>query len=75
MPALGVGLLAVAFVVNLLGNQLIGEPREVTAIINKVGGIAVFAGIGLWVSGLSFDITSLATAQIRRLAAGSAGFS
>lgn len=54
VPTLGVGLLAVAFIVNLLGNQVIGGLSKVTAII-KIGGIAVFAGIGLWVSGLSFD--------------------
>jgi len=54
VPALGVGLIAVAFVVNLLGNQFIGGLSKITAII-KILGIAVFAGIGLWVSGLSFD--------------------
>jgi amino acid transporter len=54
VPALGVGLIAVAFVVNLLGNQFIGGLSKITAII-KIVGIAVFAGIGLWVSGLSFD--------------------
>ena len=54
VPTLGVGLIAIAFVVNLLGNQVIGGLSKVTAII-KIGGIAVFAGIGLWVSGLSFD--------------------
>ena len=42
VPALGVGLIVVAFVVNLLGNQVIGGLSKVTAI-------------GLWVSGLSFD--------------------
>jgi amino acid transporter len=54
VPTLGVGLIAAAFVVNLLGNQVIGGLSKITAII-KIGGIAVFAGIGLWVSGLSFD--------------------
>jgi amino acid transporter len=54
VPALGVGLIVVAFVVNLLGNQVIGGLSKVTAIV-KIVGIAVFAGIGLWVSGLSFD--------------------
>jgi amino acid transporter len=54
VPALGVGLIAFAFVVNLLGNKVIGGLSKITAIM-KIGGIAVFAGIGLWVSGLSFD--------------------
>mgnify|MGYP002478202675 CR=1 FL=1 len=54
VPALGVGLIVAAFIVNLLGNQVIGGLSKITAII-KIVGIAVFAGIGLWVSGLSFD--------------------
>lgn len=54
VPVLAVGLIAVAFVVNLLGNTLIGGFSKVTAVV-KILGIAVFAGIGLWVSGLSFD--------------------
>lgn len=54
VPALGVGLIAVAFIVNLLGTQLIGGLSRIAAII-KILGITVFAGIGLWVSGLSFD--------------------
>ena len=54
VPTLGVGLIVVAFIVNLLGNEVIGGLSKITAII-KIVGIAVFAGIGLWVSGLSFD--------------------
>ncbi|GAB4553596.1 MAG: APC family permease [Phycisphaerales bacterium] len=54
VPTLGVGLILVAFIVNLLGNEVIGGLSKLTAII-KIVGIAVFAGIGLWVSGLSFD--------------------
>lgn len=54
VPALGVGLIVVAFAVNLLGNKIIGGLSKITAII-KIGGIAVFAIIGLWISGLSFD--------------------
>ncbi|MCC5821661.1 MAG: APC family permease [Phycisphaerales bacterium] len=54
VPTLGVGLIAFAFAVNLMGNKVIGGLSKATAII-KIGGIAVFAGIGLWVSGLSFD--------------------
>lgn len=54
VPTLGVGLIASAFIVNLMGNKVIGGLSKATAII-KIGGIAFFAGIGLWVSGLSFD--------------------
>jgi len=54
VPALGVGLIVVAFIVNLLGNQVIGGLSKITAIV-KIVGIAVFAATGLWVSGLSFD--------------------
>ena len=57
VPTLGVGLIVLAFIVNLLGNKAIGGLSKVTSII-KIGGIAVFAGIGLWVSGLSFDTLS-----------------
>jgi amino acid transporter len=54
VPTLGVGLIAFAFIVNLMGNEVIGGLSKATAII-KIGGIAVFAGFGLWVSRLSFD--------------------
>jgi amino acid transporter len=54
VPTLGVGLIAFAFVVNLLGNSVIGGLSKVTAIV-KIVGIAAFAVIGLWVSALSFD--------------------
>ena len=54
VPTLGVALIAAAFIVNLLGNEVIGGLSKLTAII-KIAGIAVFAGIGLWVSGMSFD--------------------
>jgi amino acid transporter len=62
VPTLGVGLITVAFVVNLLGNTIIGGLSKVTAII-KIVGIAVFAGIGLWVSGLSFDALTESSSQ------------
>ncbi|MFV1999379.1 MAG: APC family permease [Acidimicrobiia bacterium] len=47
IPALGVALLAVAFVVNIAGNRAIQASQGVMAII-KVGGLAVFAIGGLW---------------------------
>ncbi len=58
VPALGVGLLSFAFLVNVLGNRFIQSLSLVTAFI-KIGGIAVFALAGLWVSGLSFESVSV----------------
>jgi amino acid transporter len=52
---LGVGLIAFAFIVNILGNKIIGGTATVTAII-KVAGIALLAIAGLIASGFA-DIT------------------
>lgn len=54
VPALGVGLLVAAFIVNILGNRFIGTFSTVTAVI-KIFGIIIFAGAGLWVSGMGFE--------------------
>ena len=53
--ALGVGLLALAFIVNVLGNKVIGATATTTAII-KVAGIALLAITGLAIAGFP-DIT------------------
>jgi len=58
VPALGVALLAFAFVVNILGNQFIQTFSFFMAFL-KIGGIAVFAVAGLWASGLSFESVGL----------------
>lgn len=50
--ALGVALIAVAYIVNILGNKVIGATATLTAVI-KVGGIALLAIIGLSVSGFA----------------------
>ncbi|GMQ94240.1 MAG: APC family permease [Acidimicrobiia bacterium] len=47
VPALGVVLLAVAFMVNIAGNRAVAASQGVMAAI-KVGGLAVFAIAGLW---------------------------
>ncbi|VAV89934.1 Uncharacterized amino acid permease, GabP family, partial [hydrothermal vent metagenome] len=47
VPALGVVLLAVAFLVNIAGNRAVQASQGVMAAI-KVGGLAVFAIAGLW---------------------------
>lgn len=54
VPALGVGLLVAAFIVNILGNKFISTFSTVTGAI-KIAGIVLFAAAGLWVSGLTFD--------------------
>ncbi len=53
VPALGVGLLVAAFIVNILGNKFIGTFSTVAAVI-KIAGVLIFAAAGLWVSGLTF---------------------
>jgi amino acid transporter len=59
VPVLGVGLLSFAFLVNILGNRTIQTLSFFMAFL-KIGGVAVFAIGGLWVSGLSFRSVSLA---------------
>ena len=54
IPALGVGLIAVAFVINILGNAVIGSVQKVMAVV-KVLGITTLAVAGLWSSGFSFE--------------------
>jgi len=47
IPALGVLLLGVAFAVNIAGNRLIQTAEGIMAAI-KVGGLILFAIVGLW---------------------------
>lgn len=60
VPALGVGLLIVAFIVNILGNEVIGKMSMVTAFL-KIGGIVIFAAVGLWFGGISSESTTGST--------------
>ena len=74
VPALGVGLLFLAFIVNILGNRLIGGLSMVMAIA-KVTGIALFAIVGLWladfsVAGLTTNADSHGTSFIASIALG-----
>ena len=57
VPALGVGLIVVVFILNLLGNRLIDMVSKVAAII-KILGLAVFSIIGLVVAGTSETSTA-----------------
>jgi len=57
IPVLAIGLILFAFLVNISGNKFIGAISKVTAVI-KIGGILIFAGAALWVSGYSGEPTS-----------------
>ena len=57
VPALGVGLLIFAFIVNISGNRMIGTFSLVMSLL-KIGGIAAFGVVGLWLSGFSFESMS-----------------
>lgn len=58
VPALGVGLLTFAFLVNILRNKFIQTISFFMAFL-KIGGVAFFALAGLWVSGLTFQSVSV----------------
>ena len=53
VSVLAVGLIVFAFVVNILGNKIIGNVSKVTAIV-KVGGILLFALVALWAADFAF---------------------
>ncbi len=56
IPALGVGMLLFALVINLVGNKIIDKLSLIMAVV-KIGGIMIFALAGLWASG--FDLSGL----------------
>jgi len=62
VPALGVGLLIFAFLLNISGNRMIGLFSLLMAFI-KVGGIVLFAVGGLLVSDFSFESPSTTMAE------------
>ncbi|WP_430404291.1 APC family permease [Hyphomonas sp.] len=53
VPLLALGLIVFAFLVNVAGNNVIGNISKITAVL-KVGGIVAFALIGLWAAGFAF---------------------
>ncbi len=55
VPALGVGLIAFAFAVNLTGNRAVGGLSILMAVA-KIGGIALLAIFGLALGGASFEL-------------------
>ncbi len=62
VPALGVGLLVFAFVVNVSGNRLVGAFSFLMALA-KTAGIAIFAIVSLWVAGTFFEPSSVNVAE------------
>ncbi|MEQ8542893.1 MAG: APC family permease [Roseitalea porphyridii] len=53
VPAIAVGLIVAAWLVNVAGNRSVSLVSLVMAVL-KVGGIALFGVAALWASGLSF---------------------
>lgn len=53
VPLLAVGLIAAAFLVNIAGNEVIGNVSKITSGI-KVLGILTFAGVTLWFADFGF---------------------
>ncbi len=62
VPMLGVFLLIFAFIINISGNRMIGTFSLVMSVL-KIGGIAVFGFIGLWLSGFSSESFYVPTTQ------------
>ena len=58
VPALGVGLLILAYIVNVAGNKVIGKTSQAMALI-KIVGILVFAIGGLWDADFTLSIKLL----------------
>lgn len=59
IPALALGLIFFAFLVNIAGNKFIGGISKVTAAL-KIGGILIFAFIILWGSGFTLASGAIA---------------
>ncbi|TDQ44981.1 amino acid/polyamine/organocation transporter (APC superfamily) [Permianibacter aggregans] len=59
IAGIGIGLLAIAFLVNVLGNRTIQAVSYFMAFI-KVGGLVLLSIGGLWASGVSFESKSIA---------------
>lgn len=62
IPALGVGLLLFALLINILSNQFIQTFSFVMAFV-KIAGLAMLAIGGLWATGWSFESVALAPAK------------
>ncbi|MDZ7797490.1 MAG: APC family permease [Candidatus Marinimicrobia bacterium] len=60
IPALGVALLILAYIINVSGNKVIGKTSQFMAFI-KIGGILVFSIGGLWAA--QFTISDILPAS------------
>jgi amino acid transporter len=56
LPAISVGVILFAFLINISGNKSIGLFSTIMAAL-KVGGIALFGFAALWAGGFSFEAT------------------
>ena len=54
VPALGVGLIIVAYLINISGNRSVGLFSFIMALL-KIGGIAAFGVATLWANGFVFE--------------------
>ncbi|MGE0333934.1 MAG: APC family permease [Gammaproteobacteria bacterium] len=54
VPVLGVGLIVLAFFVNISGNRTVGVFSFTMALL-KIGGIVAFALAALWAAGMNFE--------------------
>lgn len=54
VPLLGVGLIIVAYLINMSGNRSVGLFSFIMALL-KIGGIAAFGIAALWASGFVFE--------------------
>lgn len=57
LPLLGVGLLALAFIVNISGNRFIQTFTSLASLL-KIVGLSIFAIGGLWIAGFTFEPAS-----------------
>ncbi|MCP3175939.1 APC family permease [Desulfuromonas sp. KJ2020] len=63
VPGLGIGLLLVAFVINLSGNRLIEGVASFIGLV-KIGGIVLFGVVGVWLAdSLAVDFTPATAAS------------
>ncbi len=58
VPVLGIGLLAFAFLINILSNKFIQTFSFIMAFV-KIGGLVILAAGGLYASGFNFESVSL----------------
>jgi amino acid transporter len=70
VPALGVALLILAYIINISGNKVIGKTSQFMAVI-KIVGIIVFAIGGLWAAQFTLSDLLPVTADINDYSAAS----